>query len=87
MEHCSETMLQPGDVVFIDTEKIISKPNFKDLQPAYQDFIRSATDKVFTVVKEERYAGKPIVSLLEDTSDPKWLFWEGELIRCESEGS
>lgn len=85
VEHQSETELHNGDRVTIDTDTIMSKKHFPNMQPAYQEFVRNSVGQVFTVVKEERFEGKPIVSLLEDTREVRWLFWEGELIRVKEE--
>ena len=81
IEHRAETALQEGDIVEIDAEGIMGKPNFTTLQPEYQDFIKASVGRKFTVIKEEKYIGKPIVSLAEDPKEVKWLFWEGELIK------
>lgn len=83
IEHKADTALKEGDQVVIDTEAIMSKPHFKNMQPEYQQFVQDSIGKKFTVTKEEKYDGKPIVSLAEDPREVKWLFWEGELIKCQ----
>ena len=41
-------------------------------------------DTVFTVEYDEKYKNKPsLVCLKEDTTDPKWLFWVGDLIEVK----
>lgn len=78
-----DDLLKAGDKVTIDVEAIMTRKNYHELKQDYRDFVESSAGKVFTVVKEEKYAHKPIVSLEEDTSQVKWLFWEGELIKNE----
>ena len=53
IEHHSEAALKEGDVVEIDAEGIMGKPNFATLQPEYQEFIKMSVGQKFTVVKEE----------------------------------
>ena len=81
IEHKANTQLNAGDKVYIDAEAIMSKPHFENMQPAYKEFIENSVNRVFTVEKEEKYIGKPIVSLVEDPSEVKWLFFEGDLIK------
>ena len=85
IEHHTETALKEGDVVEIDAEGIMGKPSFATLQPEYQEFIKTSVGQKFTVVKEEKYIGKPLVSLAEDPREVKWLFWEGDLIKCKEQ--
>lgn len=84
MEHEARTLLVPGDKVQINVDQIMAKPDFKNMLPTYQDFVKGSIGKTYTVIKEERFVGRPIVSLDEDPAEVKWLFWEGDLILCEA---
>lgn len=46
-------------------------------------FIVDHIDTVFTIEHDYRFTNKPIYCLVEDTSIPKWLFHESELIKVE----
>lgn len=68
-----------GEKVIIKTEEIMARPEWERQNPKYRNFVSSAAGKIFTVTREEKYNGKPVVSLLEDDHDPRWLFWEKDL--------
>ena len=74
-----QTNFNGGEQVTIKTDVIMSRPGWDRLNPKYKNFVSAAADKTFTVVREKRFDGKPVVSLLEDDHDPKWLFWEHDL--------
>lgn len=79
IEHKGETAFKDGDLVMINAQAIMDNPSFEKMQPEYQEFIKDSVGKIFTVVKEDKYIGKPIVSLAEDPGKVRWLFWEGDL--------
>ena len=68
-----------GERVVVKTEEIMARPEWERQNPKYRDFVSNSAGKVYTVVREEKYDGKPVVSLLEDDHDPRWLFWEKDL--------
>lgn len=67
-----------GETVLLDTKSIFKRKKGKSEK--YLDFVRENADKEFTVMREEKYKGKPIVSLVEDPNRPRFLFFEGDLI-------
>ena len=74
-----------GDKVMIDLESIKRDADYPRFTDKYKEWIHAHADDVFTVVFDERHRDLPVVvSLQEDTSDPKWLFWTGNLKAVES---
>ena len=70
----TEPLLAEGTKVKLDVDKILSTKQRRHLSQKYIDF-------VFTVEYESRFGDEPsIVLLKEDDTDPKWLWWAGELI-------
>lgn len=46
----------------------------------YKAFVEEHKDTIFTVEYDEKFGKEPkIVMLKEDTSDPKYFWWIGEL--------
>lgn len=79
VEEYEETpRLIEGEIVHIDTESILKMSRGKTKE--YIDFITENQFTDFTVMREERFAGKPIVSLVEDPHRPRYLFFEKDLI-------
>lgn len=80
-----EQLLNEGDKVKIDIEKIKSE-DWDKKSKKYKDFIESCSQKIFTVEfdrfrKENNLKDKQImVCLKEDKTNPKWLFYSGDLI-------
>lgn len=67
-----------GDTVEIKVEQIKAGVNYNRMNEEYKDFIESADSKKFkAVVLENR-----LVSL---EGVGKWLFWQGDLKKCEPE--
>lgn len=74
--------LTEGTKVKLDVEKILSKKQVRHLSQKYIDFVNAHKDDVFTVLYTDKFGDNPdIVMLEEDPSDPKWLWWTGELIK------
>lgn len=74
--------LKDGDKVKLDIDTIKKHPEYQQRLPAYRRFCEENADKVFTVAFEEGL-GKSVVSFVEDTTNPKWLFWIGDLKKAE----
>ena len=73
--------LLEGDKVKLNAEKIRRRPDWDEMQTAYKEFVEENAGAVFTVEYAERYEDKPnMVALKEDTSEQKWLFWDGDLL-------
>lgn len=75
-----------GAKVKLNFSKISSQPNWN---PNTDDFnhenytrwVRDNVNKIFTVEYDAKHKVNPTqVCLKEDKTDPKWLFWEGDLI-------
>ena len=83
-------VLKEGQRVKLDIEKIKSHPdydkNIDSNKQHYHDFVDANADKVFTVGYDSKYTKSPtIVCLNEDSTDPKWLWWAGDLIKVNDE--
>ena len=76
-----------GTKVKLDVERMKASPRWENQNEKYVEFVENNVNTVFTVQKEEKFGGKPIVSLAEDEHEPKWLFYEGDLIKVEEECS
>ena len=73
--------LLEGDFVKLNTKKIKSHPDYAKMRPVYKEFIESNDGVVFTVEYDKNKQDKPnLVCLKEDMSDPKFLFWDGDLL-------
>lgn len=73
--------LLPDDKVMLNVEKIKSHPDYPKMRSAYREFIEANEDIVFTVEYDKDKQDKPnLICLNEDTSNPKILFWDGDLL-------
>lgn len=70
--------LQDGDKVQLNLDVIKGHPDYQKRLPAYQKFCEENAGKTFTVAYDKRLR-QSLVSLVEDTTEPKWLFWIGDL--------
>lgn len=85
-EQMSSISLFEGDKVKIDYVGITSRVDYDKRRPEYRTFIEENKDKIFTVLYDEKYRNNPwLVSLEEDTTEPKWLFTTSDLILCNNE--
>jgi len=74
--------LQPGDKVQLHLEAIKTHPDYDRKSSKYKDFCENNADRIFTVEYNEGL--KPsVVCLAEDESNPKWLFWIGDLKKVD----
>ena len=79
-------VIKEGEAVMLNAEAITSRKDFAGMEPAYIEFVTNNKEKVFTVMYDPGRLDNPtLVSLREDTKDPKWLFWQGDLIRRNAE--
>lgn len=77
--------LKEGSKVKINISRIRKNKDYKKFSNKYIDFLNENKDKIFTI---ERPSGrlngwKNIWSLAEDISDPKWCFYESDLVRIK----
>lgn len=72
--------LNEGQRVRLNVEMIMSRPEYDRLNEKYKDFIQDHKDDTFTVEYDPKYLPNPrVVCFAEDMSDPKWLWWDGDL--------
>jgi hypothetical protein len=70
-----------GTRVKLNMEVIKTYINFDKQLPLRRQWILDHQDEVFTVVYDKNHKTHPsIVNFYEDKSEPKWLFWTGELV-------
>ena len=69
---------QPGDKVKLNIEVITGDQEYGRKLPAYKAFCERNANRVFTIEYVEGMHPS-VVCLAEDESDPKWLFWVGDL--------
>ena len=85
-EQLSSIVLFEGDKVKIDYKSITSRVDYEKRRPEYRNFIEENKDVVFTVKYDEKYRNNPwLVSLEEDTTEPRWLFTTSDLILYKEE--
>lgn len=70
--------IKEGDKVRLNLEVIKKHPGYSQKLPTYRRFCEENADTVFTV-EYDRKVHNGVVSLVEDTTSPKWLFWIGDL--------
>ena len=76
----------PGDKVTLDYLGITSRVDYDKRRPEYRNFIEENKDRIFTVKYDEKYRNNPwLVSLEEDTTEPRWLFTTSDLILYKEE--
>ena len=83
----NKEVLAPGDKVKLDWVKITNDPDWDNFKPEYQKFVTDNASKIFTLDKEAKVQGPyAFVSLCEDETDPKWLFYTGFVKKVKNEG-
>lgn len=70
--------VKEGDKVRLNLDAIKSHPDYEQRLPEYRKFCEENVGKVFTAMFDEKLR-KSVVCLAEDTTNPKWLFWIGDL--------
>ena len=73
-------VLPEGINVKLDIDNIKSYPDYERLTEKYRNWVEENKDETFTVEYDENKKVNPVtVCLKEDESNPKWLFWVGDL--------
>lgn len=72
-----------GDKVTLNYKQITSRKDWKRKLPNYKNWVNENKDRVFTISKGEKY--NEFVTFKEDTSEEKWLFWVGDLVKVKEE--
>lgn len=80
----SKKFLKEGDRVKLNVTQMQSRPECKsDIDQnkvRFQAWVLDHRDKVITVKYDKNLTINPsIVCVKEDKTDPKWIFWEGDL--------
>lgn len=70
-----------GDKVKINYEKIMNSKISNGLSERYKSFLEENKDKVFTLNRDEKH--KSFFVFDEDSSEVKWLWYGGDLIKVE----
>lgn len=70
-----------GDKVCLRYEKLVKQPDYATLRAEYREFVENHKTAVLTVEIPPEYEHRCLVTLAEDTHEPKWLWWEGDLRR------
>lgn len=76
-----------GDKCKLNIERITNRKEWVRMNPKYKDFVLNNADTTFTV-QQDKFKPKEdgfiaIVSLEEDTTEPKWLWNVDDLIKVE----
>lgn len=80
-----------GEKVTLDYNRIISYPDWKQMREDYRNWVTEHKNDIFTVefdpLKKERQTAdyNSLVQFAEDETNPKWLFWAGDLIPVEGQ--
>ena len=76
-----------GAAVTLNAEHLLSDIEIKN--PKYVEFVQQNVGRVFHIFRpiqpHEEDFDTCIVALLEDKTEPRWLFWTGDLIAVEGD--
>lgn len=79
----TEDMLEDGEQVRLDVDRIMSRPEWERLNADYRAFVQEHRDTVFTVkIRRRSVGGYPVIVDLEGYDT--WSFWSGDLIRLKN---
>ena len=79
--------LLEGDKVKIVADRIKKHRAWSTYQQKYRDFVEAHDGVVMTVEYDKDHRDRPnLVSLAEDTTEPKWLFWDGDFDVLDDDG-
>ena len=79
-------VLAPGDKVMLDVVKMSNDPDWVNMKEEYRNFVEANANRVFTLAKEARVSGPfSFVSMEEDETDPRWLFFTGHVKKVNNE--
>jgi hypothetical protein len=81
----SGRLINAGSKVKLKYDQITSRKDWEKLNQKYKDFVETNKDKEFTVQIDEKVHNMyKLVSLEEDTMEPKFLFWVGDLLLIDT---
>lgn len=79
-----DDILRDGDKVKINIVKIMSRQDFESKTQKYKEWLYANSDSVFTVRRVNVAREHSLIELVEDRTTPKWLWWDGDLVRGAS---
>lgn len=69
-----------GTQVKLNLSAIQKDPNYQRKSDKWKAWIEQHKEEIFTVEYDPKFGDQPkVVTLKEDTSDPKWLWFIGDL--------
>jgi hypothetical protein len=81
----SGKLINAGSKVRLKYDQITSREDWATLNQKYKNFVEANKDSEFTVQIDEKIHNMyKLVSLAEDTTEPKFLFWVGDLILLDA---
>lgn len=84
-ETTDDMLIDAGSKVKIKCEQIMGRKDYPRMRSDYKQFIETNKETEFTVLIDEKIHNKyKMVSLKEDTKDPRWLFWVGDLVPVDA---
>lgn len=76
----TKKFLKEGDKVKLNVKNIKNHPDYLRVVDKYKDWIDAHCNEVFTIEFDKKYQNNSsLLCFREDTTIPKWLFWEGDL--------
>ena len=79
--------ITPGTKVKINAQQIQSYPGYTKMREEYKAYVEEHKDDVFTAIADAKHPDmKTMCVFEEDETDPKWLWWLGDLIVVGNEG-
>ena len=73
------TKIKNGDKVKINSKRIHEYKDYNKRIDTYKLWVKAHKNDIFTV--EILKNNKLVCTFAEDTTDPKWIFWLGDLIK------
>lgn len=78
-----ERVFNDGDKVKLKVEQIASRQDFVSKTSKYKEWLYANAEKVFTVHRVYPDELHSLIELEEDKTEPKWLWWDGDLERSK----
>lgn len=72
--------LKDGEIVRLNYDRIVSNPNWVNMQPRYKVFVEAHKDLDLTACTDSSHPG--FVCFEEDAAAIKWLWMEDDLIKA-----
>ena len=78
-------LIAAGSKVKLKYDQIVSRKDWATLNQKYKDFIETNKDGEFTVQINEKIPDTfKLISFEEDVTEPKFLFWVGDLLLLDA---